>query len=143
VTTRTQTITELGLDDPGGAIDLGSGVGSSGNAVQAGDGFLADHKYPSNQGTLTVARPIRDLATGMAIQPWEIMPGELVRVRGVESYPDALNVSDRDGLTMFRVVEVNYSAADNTAQLALDAPARSASRALAVMQRRADARRVR
>lgn len=143
VTERTQSVPLL--DEQGitrqAEIDLGSELGFPTSAIRAGDGFLADHRFASNGGNLTVARPIMDLAKGRMVQPWEIRPGVLVRVRGVESTPDALNASDRDGLTVFRVVETDYSSADNTCRLSLDAPARSGRWSQALMSRNAQARR--
>ena len=52
---------------------------------------LADHKVPPSGGRLTVARRIWDRIDGRFVMPWEIKPGELVRIVGVHSRPDALN----------------------------------------------------
>jgi len=112
-------------------IDLGDEPGSAAAAVRAGDNFLADHNVPANAGTLTVSRPIRDLVTGAMVQPHEIEPGELIRVRGVESYPDALNASSNDGQTVFRIWSMDYTSDNHTAVLELDTYSRTVANALA------------
>lgn len=111
-------------------VDLGSEVGSSQLAETAGDAFLADHNFPKNSGTLTVARPIRDVITGAMVQPWEIEAGELVRIRGVEAYPDAFNANTNDGQGVFRIFAVDYNSEGNAATLALDSDPRETEDAL-------------
>lgn len=101
-------------------IDLSSDVGTQAQAEQAGDTFLEQHNVPTNSGSLSVSRPIRDVISGRMVQPWEIEPGELVRVRGVESYPDALNADSSDGRAVFRIHAVDYNSAENRASLSLD-----------------------
>lgn len=113
------------------AIDLGDQAGSSSNAARAGDSFLAEHAVPVNTGTLTIARPILDVIAGRMIQPWEIEPGNLIRVRGVLPKPDSLNASDRDGVTVFRVTSVEFDAESCSATLELDSYDRTTWRALA------------
>jgi hypothetical protein len=51
---RTQTVPQLtaaGFSREG-LLDLGDDVGSTNNATQAGDQFLAEHLYPVNAGTV-------------------------------------------------------------------------------------------
>lgn len=122
-------------------IDQGDEVGSSAAATQAGDGFLSQHIYPLNAGRLTVARPILDLQTGRMVQPYEVRAGSLIRVRGVESYPDSLNASSRDGLTVFKIAATSYSAQDAAATLDLDSYAPSVARAIAALRKRPAVRR--
>lgn len=127
------------LDDAGltrrAQIDVADELGSTANADQIGTNFLLEHKYPPNAGTLNIARPIRDLETGRMVQPFEIEAGELIRVRGVESYPDALNASSNDGQTVFRIWAMTYTADSNVAQLELDTYPRTTAQALARLQR--------
>ena len=111
-------------------IDLGSEVGSLAQAQAAGDAFLIDHNAPKNSGTLTVARPIRDVITGAMVQPWEIEAGELVRIRGVEAYPDAFNADSNDGQGVFRIFAVDYTTEGNTSTLSLDSDPRKTEDAL-------------
>src|SRR5205085_7027166 len=111
-------------------IDLGDEPGSAANAQQVGDQFLAQHATPPNAGTLTVARRIRDLDTGRMVEPYEIRPGELVRVRGTRPYPDSLNASARDGVTVFRLVQTDWSDSDGTCRLSLDNPRDSTTNAV-------------
>lgn len=101
-------------------IDLGTEVGSDSLAATAAYTFLAEHNVPSNSGSISIARPIRDVISGRMVEPWEIEAGELIRVRGVESYPDSLNADSSDGQTVFRIFAVDYSSSDNTAKLELD-----------------------
>lgn len=122
------------LDDKGltrqAVINLGSDAGSLSQAEQAGDAFLEENNVPKNAGTLTVARPIRDLSLGTFVQPWEIEAGELVRILGVEAYPDAFNATTNDGQGVFRIHAVDYTTDGNTATLALDSDARTTEDAL-------------
>lgn len=122
------------LDDAGlvrqAQIDLGSELGTVDAAERAGDTFLSEHNVPKNAGTLTVARPIRDVITGAMVDPWEVEPGELVRVLGVEAYPDSLNASTNDGQGVFRIFAVDYNAEGNVATLALDSDPRETADAL-------------
>jgi hypothetical protein len=112
-------------------IDVSDQVGSSANATQVGTAFLSEHQYPPNAGRLTIARPVADLTSGRMVQPWEILPGRLIRVRGVKPSVDALNASTRDGVSVFRVTAVDYKASSGTAELELDAPPVTAARLLA------------
>ena len=126
------------LDDQGltrrAVLDVGDEIASYNGAVRVGDNFLADHLYPANSGTLTIKRPIRDLMTGRMVAPHEIEPGELIRVRGVESYPDALNASSNDGQTVFRIWAMTYTSDENTSVLELDTYPRTTWAALAKLQ---------
>jgi hypothetical protein len=122
-------------------VDLGDQVASQGNALRAGMEFLEQHKSPVNAGRLTIARRIVDLQTGRMVNPWEIRAGSLIRVRGVESYPDALNSDGRDGLTVFRIAATSYSAADNSVTCDLDSYAPSVARQLAYLATRPKNRR--
>jgi hypothetical protein len=132
-----QTVAELVAADltREAFIDLGDEAGTSSNAFQAGDQFLAEHAAAPNAGTLTIDRPILDHETGRMVQPWEILPGYLVRVRGVLPRVDSLNATARDGVTVFRVVAVEYNASSATARLELDAYPVTVARALAALLR--------
>jgi hypothetical protein len=116
-------------------VDLGDNVGTAGNADRAGDQFLADHAAPANSGRLTIARPIVDFTSGRWIQPWQIRPGELIRVRGLQPYVDALNRSTRDGYSVFKIVSVEYSTSTGSAVLELDRYTPTVARALAELAR--------
>jgi hypothetical protein len=133
------------LDDAGitrqAIIDIGDEIGSTAAATRVGDNFLADHKYPANAGTLTVSRPIRDLTTGRLVEPFEIEPGELIRVLGVESYPDALNASSNDGQTVFRIWSMEYDSDSASATLELDTYSRTTANAIARLIKRRNRKR--
>jgi hypothetical protein len=134
--TRTQTVPELtdaGFDRQA-FIDLGDEIGSATNAAQAGDQWLVDHMAPPNEGTLTVARPILDRYQGRMVAPWEILPGQLIRVRGVQPRVDALNPTTRDGVTVFRIKSVEYRSAAGAATLELDTYSQTTMRALAKLR---------
>lgn len=141
---RTRSLTVTGacpmLDAAGltrrAEFDVGDEIHTPNGAQRVGDNFLAAHKYPPNAGTLSIARPIRDLTTGQMVQPFEIEAGELIRVYGIESFPDSLNASSNDGQTVFRIWAMNYASASNTAQLELDTYPRSTAAALAALQNR-------
>lgn len=120
-TQRTQTVAVLGSLTRSTMIDLSDETGSLANANRAGDRFLADHAAPPNAGTLTIARPIPDNDTGRMAMPWEIRPGSLIRVKGVRPHIDSLNATDRDGVTVFRIVSTSFSDSSGECVLELDA----------------------
>jgi len=122
-------------------IDAGDEVGSLATATKLGDNFLLEHNVPNNAGNLTVSRPIRDLTTGAMVEPFEIESGELIRVRGVESYPDALNASSNDGMTVFRIWSMEYDSDSNSATLELDTYSRTTANALARLTTRRNRKR--
>lgn len=132
-TTRTQSVqqlTDAGLTRTA-YIDISDDMGTDTNAVYVGDNFLLEHRYPPNAGTLTIARPILDTVTSRMVMPWELLPGNLIRVAGVQPRVDALNSSSRDGITIFRVISVEFSAQNAVATLELDSYSRTISRTLA------------
>lgn len=139
----TQTVREL--DDAGltreDTLDLGDNIASSAIGDQVRDQFLAEHKTPPNAGTLTVARPILDMVAGRMVMPWEIRPGNLIRVRGVLPRVDSLNATARDGVTVFRVVGMEFDAATASVTLELDSYPYTTARALAFLARRQARRR--
>lgn len=137
---RTQRTQTVGILDDASLtreawIDLGDEVNTANNAVQAGDSFLSEHGIAPNAGTLRVARRIKDLTAGGYVDPWEIEPGELIRVRNVLPSVDALNVTDRDAVTIFRVQAMEYDSSDNSARLELDSNPRAISSSLGLPAR--------
>jgi hypothetical protein len=139
-TIRTQTVPELSAAVPPIVrqfwIDLSDETGSATNAIYVGDNFLAEHRYPPNAGTLTVQRPILDTFTGRMVMPWEILPGHLIRVGGVVPRIDSLNPTNRDGVTVFKIVSTEYTASSASATLELDSFSRTVARALANLKTR-------
>jgi hypothetical protein len=122
VTQLTSSVPELaaaGLTREG-FVDLGSEAASAASATAAGNTFLADHSSVLNAGTLTIARPILDRTLGRMVMPWEIRPGQLIRVRGILPKPDGLNATARNGVTVFRIVGTNFKARDAAVDLDLD-----------------------
>jgi hypothetical protein len=133
-TQTVQTLTDAGISRQE-LLDLGSTTGSDNNAVQAGDGFLADHAAPANGGTLTVARPILDRDGGRMVQPWEIRPGHLIRINGLSARSDALLATGPDGRSVFRIAAVEYSTDSAAATLELDTWPRNVAQALSRMKK--------
>jgi hypothetical protein len=131
-----ELVNAAGLFDREYYIDLSDETGSSQNALYVGTNFLAEHRYPPNAGTLRVARPILDNLTGRMVMPWEILPGHLIRVRGVLPRVDSLNPTERDGVTVFKVISMEFSASDVSATLELDSYSRTVARALASLKAR-------
>ena len=136
VTSTVPALDALGLTREAPIIDLADEIGSLANALQVGAQFLATHKVPTNGGNVTIARPIIDLLTGRRVLPHEIRPGSLIRVRGVEAYPDALNPGGADGNTVFRLVGTDYRASEASVQCDLSSPARSIDVLLAELAER-------
>lgn len=112
-------LTDVGLTRDG-FVNLADELAGSPTAVQAADAFLDEHATPPNQGRLTIARPIYDYSLGRSVMPWEIRPGKLIRVRGILANSDSLNATSRDGVTVFKVVAVDYDTASASATLELD-----------------------
>lgn len=124
-----------------GFIDLGDEAGSAANATSAGNAFLSDHNMRRSVGTLTVARPIVDLLAQRSVAPWEIKPGELIRVRGVEvSATTNVAATTRDGATVFRIVS-NEPNGEGTATLELDMFSQTEARSLANLIKKRTRRR--
>lgn len=136
-TTRTQTV--AALTDAGvvrqALVDLADEVGSSAAATQVGDSFLAEHRWSPNNGTLKIARPIRNLNAGGYVDPWEIRPGRLIRVRGITPSVDTLNTTDRDATTLFRIVAAEFDSAAGEASLELDSYSYTTARAIATARK--------
>jgi hypothetical protein len=63
------------------AIALPDGVGSQALAQRIGSQVLASLNEPPKAGKAVVRRPVMDLLTGNLVQPWELQPGYLVRLR--------------------------------------------------------------
>lgn len=129
VTSTCQILSDAGLTRRA-YLDMSDEIGSFIGASQAGANFLAEHQYPPNAGTLTVARKILDNVTGRMVSPWEILPGGLIRVTGVLPRVDSLNPTARDGVTIFKVLSVDFNAGDATATLELDSYSRTVSHQL-------------
>ena len=123
------------LDEAGktreGYIHLGDQASNLANATAAATAFLDEHAYAPASGRLTIARPIMDHDLSRMVQPWEIRPGYLIRIRDLNSQVGALTATARDGATTFRIISVDYNTSDGSAQLELDSPAPSTARLLA------------
>ena len=90
-------------------VTLAAELGSQAAADRIGPELLAQLATTPFAGTLTVARPIRDLYTGRSVMPWEIVPGYLVNVRDVDGPP-------------MRLTEMSYRDSDQAATLTLGTP---------------------
>lgn len=142
-TRRTQTVPELsaaGLTREG-ILDISDRSGTAADAQAQGDAWLADRLRPPNAGRLTIARRVWDQSLGRHVQPWNLRPGKLIRVRGIMPYIDALNTSDRDAVTIFRIVAVDFNASTGAATLELDTFAPTVARSLATFGRKRPQRR--
>lgn len=135
VNSSVQVLTDAGLTRRA-FIDLGDEIGHTSTATTAANNFLAEHQYPPNAGTLVVARKILDNDTGRMVSPWEILPGYLIRVAGVLPRVDSLNPTARDGVTIFKVLSVDFSSSDATATLELDSYSRTVSHQLKHLKNR-------
>lgn len=142
-TTRTQAVSAL--DDAGLTrtviIDLGDEISSLANAQRVGDQKLAEHATPPNAGSLTIARPILDRDKNRMVMPWEIRPGHLIRVRGIKPSVDSLNATTRNGVSVFKIVAVDYDAGTGAASLELDSHPRSVARYLSALAKQRQKKR--
>lgn len=135
---RTQTVPALkaaGITRTA-TLDLGDEVFSQATATKRGDAFLAAHAAPPNAGTVTVGRKAYDRQTGRWVKPYEIRPGSLALVRGVQPSPDSLNTSGPNGSTVFSIESNEYSDVDGVSVLELDAYSLAERRAIASLARR-------
>lgn len=119
ITVATQTIPEM---DAVGIVrtywhDLSNTTGDTDNVAQANAKILADHRYPANSGRVTINRPIVDNWTGRTVMPWEIEPGAMIRIVGVNPTPDGVNAAVPNGGGTCRIVKADYG---GSAGMALD-----------------------
>lgn len=110
--------------------DLSDTVSDSENATQANSAVLNDHRFPQNGGQVTISRQVVDLYTGRRVQPFEIQPGYLARIAGINPSRDALNSSPRNGSTLCRIVTNEYDSDTNSATISLDSEPWSMFRAI-------------
>lgn len=118
-------------------VDLGSQAGSPTQAAAAGASALAAGRWPINNGTWKVRRPVLDLTTGRSVYPWQLpkLAGRLVRLADVEARPDVLNASSRDGQSTFRIAQVEYDDVAREAICVLDTYAGDVAAAIARLSR--------
>jgi hypothetical protein len=116
--------------------DLSNVTGSTANASNANSTVLLDHRFPRNGGSVKVQRDIVDLFTGCKVAPYQIKPGYLVRVVGLNPSVDTLNDSPRNGSTVCQIVNTDYDSGDNSVTLDLDTLPWSVFRAIATVKRR-------
>lgn len=121
--------------------DLSDEVGSDLNADKAAAEFLLEHGTPPVAGTLTVSRKVWDHDQGRYVQPYEIEPGHLGRIRELVDDVADLGVTDRDGKSVFRVVGMTYTHDTRSAAVELDSPARTDEELLAELKNRRDRKR--
>jgi hypothetical protein len=101
-------------------------------AAAAGDLFLAEHAYPVAGGTLRISRPILDRTRGRMVLPHELLPGSLVALTdAAPASAAAINTTTRDGISIFRIVAVDYRSSDATAELSLDTNVRTTEQRVA------------
>ena len=112
--------------------DLADEIGSQADADKFAAEYLLDHGTPPAAGTLTVARKIWDNDKGRLIEPYEIMPGHLLRVRELATEAGDLSTTSRDGRCVFRVTGMEYRQESRAATVELDAPPKSDEVTLAV-----------
>jgi len=126
VTAAVAELDALGRVREAEPVDLGGELGSGAAAVRIGERVLTRNNTERTHGTLTVARPIRDLTTGRMVLPHEIEPGYRIRVRDL-------------GLTT-RLSEMTYRASDQSAALTLGRPAGTRDQLLTRIQHRRERR---
>jgi hypothetical protein len=45
----------------------------------------------------------------MRVMPWDILPGNLIRVRGLQPRLDSLKATTRDGVSVSKIVSMEYT----------------------------------
>lgn len=132
-TSSTQSIPEM---DAVGRVrrffqDLTDTTSNATNATQANSTVLNDHRFPQNGGRITVSREVVDLYTGRRVQPYEIEPGYVARIVGINPSRDALNNNPRNGQTLCRIISTDYDADSHSTAIELDSESWSLYRAIA------------
>lgn len=130
ITVASQTIPEMGTRARRFFQDLSDTVTDVNSVATTNAAMLADHRYPSNAGQVKIERSVVDLLTGRRIQPFEIEPGYMIRLVGVNPHPDALNATQSNGSSVCRIVNTDYSGQDHSVTLDLDAVPFSMFRAI-------------
>lgn len=132
-TTSTQSIPEMTAVGRNRRFfqDLSNVSGNTTNAATANSTVLLDHRFPRNGGQVKVQRDIVDLFTGCKVAPYQVQPGYLVRVVGINPSVDTLNNSPRNGSTVCLIINTDYDSSDNSVTLDLDALPWSVFRAIA------------
>jgi hypothetical protein len=115
--------------------DLSDVTGNTTNANNANSTVLLDHRFPRNGGQIKVQRDVVDLFTGCKVAPYQIEPGYLCRVVGINPSVDALNNSPRNGSTVCQVVNTDYDSSANSATIDLDAEPWSVFKAIAAAKK--------
>lgn len=131
ITRVTAAVPELDSNNltRGGFTDLSDEIGSATNATAVATNTLAEHNRQTSSARLTIARPIMDVQNNRVVWPWQIRPGEEIRLRGVEaSATTNVTQTTRDGMTVFRIVSVEVN--KGVAQLELDMFTQNEIRAL-------------
>lgn len=122
-TVVTQTVDALGTRTRDAeSVTLPDGLGSAANALRIGQQILATKATPPKAATATVRRPIMDTQTGSLVEPWEIVPGHLVRVRETGD--------------LLRLTEMEYEDVSCSATLTLGAPVRTVEQLVAALGRK-------
>jgi hypothetical protein len=137
-TVSTQSIPELTAVGRSRRIyqDLSETTSSATNAAQQNSVLLNDHRFPSNGGKIVISRVVVDMFTGRRVEPWEIEPGYVANIVGINPHRDALNSSPRNGSTICRIVTNDYDGAAHAASLDLDSEPWSMFKAIAAANRR-------
>jgi hypothetical protein len=111
--------------------NLDDAIADDVNATNSNSAVLNDHRFPQNGGQIKIARPVVDLFTGRRVQPFEIQPGYLCRIVGINPSRDALNNNPRNGSTLCRIVNTDYDSETHSASIDLDSEPWSMFRAIA------------
>lgn len=137
-TVTTQSIPEMAAVNRSRRIyqDLSDTTSSATQATQANTTLLNDHRFPTNGGKIVVSRQIVDLWTGRRVEPYEIQPGYVARIVGINPQRDALNNSPRNGSTLCQIVTNDYDSASHSASLDLDSEPWSMFKAIALANAR-------
>jgi hypothetical protein len=142
-TTDTQSIPEMTAVGRNRRFfqDLSNVTGNTANASVANQTVLNDHRFPRNGGQIKVQRDVVDLFTGCKVAPYQIEPGYLARVVGINPSVDALNNSPRNGSTVCQIINTGYDSSDNSVTIDLDAQPWSVFKAIAAAAKKSPQRK--
>jgi hypothetical protein len=117
-------------------IDLGAELFTVANATRIGNQFLTANNTPAASGTVTITQPVRDLISGRMIDKHEIRAGSTMRLRGLAPTPGGITAADRDGQSVFRLVNTSFRDSDAATVCTLDSPAYTIEQLLARLAKR-------
>lgn len=119
VTADMPALTAAGRTRDADSITLREGTGSASNALRAGQAALAAINAQNVAGTATVGRRLVDRQTGHTVEPHEIEPGSIARIRelGIDVRVTRTEYDDDGGLMVLTLNKPRPTSDEVVAQI--------------------------